>query len=181
MEKLTSNEKLLIDKIGIVDYYNKHIVPLHKKFMPMSDSRLTCLCPFHKDTDPSFHFWKKKLIFHCFGCGVGGNVIRLHQLTRQVYFSEQLDKLKVAESLARLHGIQLEVESAVGAKTVFEEARNLLLNTSIYVIPKGKLTLAEFRQLNRRVYMSNMPVEAKVFNFEELDAKTAFFLTEGGF
>ncbi|MEK7880172.1 MAG: CHC2 zinc finger domain-containing protein, partial [candidate division NC10 bacterium] len=32
------------------------------------------LCPFHKERTPSFHINTDKQIFHCFGCGVGGNV-----------------------------------------------------------------------------------------------------------
>ena len=32
------------------------------------------LCPFHKERTPSFHVNTDKQIFHCFGCGVGGNI-----------------------------------------------------------------------------------------------------------
>ncbi|HLR70032.1 MAG TPA: DNA primase [Pseudogracilibacillus sp.] len=33
------------------------------------------LCPFHEENSPSFSVTKEKQIFHCFGCGKGGNVI----------------------------------------------------------------------------------------------------------
>lgn len=33
------------------------------------------LCPFHNENSPSFSVTKEKQIFHCFGCGKGGNVI----------------------------------------------------------------------------------------------------------
>ncbi len=33
------------------------------------------LCPFHDEKTPSFSVTQEKQIFHCFGCGKGGNVI----------------------------------------------------------------------------------------------------------
>ncbi len=36
-----------------------------------------CLCPFHAERTPSFSLSRVKQIWHCFGCGAGGDVISL--------------------------------------------------------------------------------------------------------
>lgn len=36
-----------------------------------------CICPFHKDTDPSLIFYPKTNSFFCFGCRQGGDAIEL--------------------------------------------------------------------------------------------------------
>ena len=43
-------------------------------------SRLKGLCPFHEELTPSFHVSPRTQLFHCFGCGVGGNVLRFREL-----------------------------------------------------------------------------------------------------
>lgn len=37
------------------------------------NSYMAC-CPFHHEKTPSFHVSREKQMYHCFGCGVGGNV-----------------------------------------------------------------------------------------------------------
>ena len=41
-----------------------------------SGSSFKALCPFHKEKTPSFHVNPQRQIFHCFGCGAGGDVFR---------------------------------------------------------------------------------------------------------
>ena len=38
------------------------------------NSYMAC-CPFHHEKTPSFHVSRDKQMYHCFGCGVGGNVL----------------------------------------------------------------------------------------------------------
>ncbi len=53
---------------NIVSVISRH-VPLKK-----AGRNFQGLCPFHQEKTPSFTVNEEKQIFHCFGCGQGGNV-----------------------------------------------------------------------------------------------------------
>jgi len=59
------------------------------------------LCPFHSEKTPSFTVSPAKQIFHCFGCGAGGNVFRF--LMKQQGFSFP----EAVRMLARRYGVDL--------------------------------------------------------------------------
>lgn len=60
------------------------------------------LCPFHQERTPSFTVNPRLQIYHCFGCGAGGNVISF------VRNYENLDFPAAARKLAERAGIRLE-------------------------------------------------------------------------
>ncbi len=51
------------------------------------------LCPFHKEKSPSFSVSPDKQIFHCFGCGVGGNVFHFISKIENINFVESVSLL----------------------------------------------------------------------------------------
>ena len=51
------------------------------------------LCPFHGEKTPSFHVNSDKGFFHCFGCGVGGDVIKFLELRDKITFPEAVRQL----------------------------------------------------------------------------------------
>jgi DNA primase len=51
------------------------------------------LCPFHDEKTPSFHVNRERGFFHCFGCGVGGDVFKFVELRDKVEFTEAVRHL----------------------------------------------------------------------------------------
>ncbi|MCL1828487.1 MAG: DNA primase [Oscillospiraceae bacterium] len=60
----------LIDRNDIED-----VVSAYVKLTKRTGANIFGLCPFHNEKTPSFSVVPDKHIFHCFGCGKGGNVI----------------------------------------------------------------------------------------------------------
>ena len=67
--------------------------------------RLQGLCPFHEERTPSFGINPVEKVYHCFGCGAGGDVFRFVMDTEGLDFSEAL------ESLAERYRVTLERET----------------------------------------------------------------------
>jgi len=77
------------------------------------------LCPFHGEKTPSFTVSEERGIFHCFGCGVGGNVF--HFLMRY----DHLTFPEAVERVAKRYGIAVERSERPGAKAATEERESL--------------------------------------------------------
>src|SRR3970040_1837540 len=51
------------------------------------------ICPFHAEKTPSFTVNEEKGIFHCFGCGVGGNVFHFLMQYEHLTFPEAVERV----------------------------------------------------------------------------------------
>ena len=71
----------------IVDVISKYIT------LKRSGRNFYGLCPFHKEKSPSFAVSPDKQIFHCFGCGAGGNVIHFISKIEGLDFKDTLELL----------------------------------------------------------------------------------------
>lgn len=58
------------------------------------------LCPFHQEQTTSFAVSRDAGLFHCFGCGAGGDVIRFVERTQRVSFPEAVRRLARRAGLA---------------------------------------------------------------------------------
>jgi len=79
------------------------------------------LCPFHGENSPSFSVSPEKQIYHCFGCGAGGNAFT---------FLMEIDQIPFQEAAARLAdraGVALEISSSESEETTKTDE-----NTDLY-------------------------------------------------
>ncbi|HVD86968.1 MAG TPA: DNA primase [Solirubrobacterales bacterium] len=67
-------------------------------------ARYVGLCPFHEERTPSFSVEPQEKLYHCFGCGVGGDVIKFVEEKEGMGFAEAV------ELLADRYGVELERE-----------------------------------------------------------------------
>jgi DNA primase len=78
-------------------------------------ANLVGLCPFHHEKTPSFSVHPVRQIFHCFGCGVGGDVFKFIMLIESVTFPEAVER--VAEKVG------VELPAAWGGERPDEQSK----------------------------------------------------------
>jgi DNA primase len=87
------------DSIDIVDLVSGYVS------LKKTGKNQLGLCPFHAEKTPSFNVNPDKQIFHCFGCGVGGDAFKFLELQEGLNFPEAL------KQLAGKAGISLPADS----------------------------------------------------------------------
>lgn len=97
--------------INIADYYEKYVKPLSPAFAKSSfHTSNTVVCCFHDDVNPSLGTINHKhlrgvRVFHCFGCGAAGDVIRMHQRVQYEYHHRRISMDESALELCDLFGV----------------------------------------------------------------------------
>ena len=115
------------------------------------------LCPFHSEKTPSFTVSEEKGIFHCFGCGEGGNVFTFLMKHEQLAFPEAV------EQLAKRYGIRIEPRHREGTART-QEARSDLarLNEKATGIFHGDLIEATPQGARARQYLTGRGLDERV-------------------
>lgn len=94
--------------------------------------RMTGRCPFHDERTPSFGISPSEKVFHCFGCGAGGDLFRFVQDTEGVDFKGAV------ELVADRYGIELEREAedprAAEQRRARERLHELLERTAAFYV-----------------------------------------------
>ena len=100
------------EQIDLISSYND-IVEVISQYLPLKRSgrNFKALCPFHSEKTPSFTVSPDKQIFHCFGCGAGGNVFSFIMRRENMTFPEAV------RYLARRANVELpEVDKRAASK-----------------------------------------------------------------
>ncbi|HHW7579712.1 TPA: DNA primase [Mannheimia haemolytica] len=91
----------LIARTDIVEVINSRV-----KLKKAGRDYQAC-CPFHHEKTPSFSVSQSKQFYHCFGCGVHGNVITFLMDYDKLEFPEAI------EELAAMHGLEVPRENVI--------------------------------------------------------------------
>src|SRR5262249_62150969 len=78
---------------------------------------LKALCPFHSEKTPSFSVHRERQVFHCFGCGAGGDVFEFVKRIENVSFPEAL------RILAEKFGVPIPAETGFNQRNVEEKTQ----------------------------------------------------------
>src|SRR3954451_13249191 len=100
-----------------------NILQVVQEYVPLKKMGATWkgLCPFHSEKTPSFHVNPEKGFFHCFGCGVGGNVFKFVELHEKLSFPEAV------RVLARKFGVAIPESSDTRQDAAAEGERETLI------------------------------------------------------
>jgi len=77
----------LKSRLDIVDVIGEYLE------LKKSGANFKANCPFHGEKTPSFVVSPSKQIFHCFGCGVGGDAIKFVMDYEKLSYPETIEKL----------------------------------------------------------------------------------------
>ncbi len=112
----------LRDKIDIVDVVSRYVK------LKKTGRNFVGLCPFHEEKTPSFVVSPEKQIFHCFGCGASGDVIKFLMKIEDIDFKTAVKELaKEAGMPAPYFSQQPRIKEKTEEKAKFKEVMKIAL------------------------------------------------------
>jgi DNA primase len=109
---------LIKEKLDLADFIRSYVT------LTPAGKNLKGLCPFHNEKTPSFMVSPERKMWHCFGCGLGGDIIKFAMLYEHLEFPEAL------RFLAEKAGIPIQTMSPTQQREfgilydLHEEAKN---------------------------------------------------------
>ncbi len=118
IEIMAKETDLIKEKLDLADFLRSYLT------LTPAGKNLKGLCPFHQERTPSFMVSPERKMWHCFGCGLGGDIIKFVMLYEHLEFPEAL------RFLAEKAGIPIQTLSPTQQREfgilydLHEEAKN---------------------------------------------------------
>ncbi|PAF50687.1 DNA primase [Helicobacter sp. 13S00477-4] len=154
--------KQVIDIVEIIDSY----IELKK-----SGSNFNACCPFHDEKTPSFIVNRTKGLYHCYGCGVGGDAIKF------VMEYEKIDFVEAVEKIAGMFNFSLEYE---GSQIVKKDDSKILESISLFY-QRRLIETPYYRDYLLQRGVSEASIEKFALGFCGPSFETIRFAQENGF
>jgi DNA primase len=134
-----------------------NIVQVVQEYVPLKRAGTTYkgLCPFHSEKTPSFTVNPDKGFFHCFGCGLGGDVFKFLEL------HEKLDFPEAVKLLAQKFGVPLPERTEGGGDDADAGLRETLLKIHEIAAEYFRRQLASPAGSRARAQLAERGVTAK--------------------
>ena len=159
----------VIDRANVVDVISDYIPDLKK-----SGVNYKCICPFHKDTNPSLVVSPSKNIWHCFVCGKGGNAVEFVMEKEGISFPEAI------KVLAKKYNVEVKEDKK---KYTTDELDDIKKRESLFIITQAaqqfyaaqihdneKSCLTALSYVNHRWNHREQPTDKnKIINDQERD------------
>lgn len=111
----------ILDRTDIVDLIGQRVK------LKKSGRTYSGCCPFHQEKSPSFHVYRDKQYFHCFGCQANGNAIRF------LMDIDHRNFVDVIKDLANQSGIELPKDAQASKRLAYK--RDAQKTTPLLVAP----------------------------------------------
>lgn len=161
---LKSSLEALKLQIDIVDIISSSLE------LKKSGANFKTCCPFHGESTPSFTISPAKQIYHCFGCGVGGDAILFLQEYNRLSFTESI------EEIAEHYNFTLEYETGKNTKYVdYSNLFSFISNIYIKSLSDDSLKYLYERGLNNESIALFKLGFAKQGNYQIEKLKDNFF------
>lgn len=139
------------DRVSILEVVSDYVE------LRRSGSNLLGLCPFHAEKTPSFTVNPAKEIFHCFGCGVGGNAFSFIMKIEGVNFPEAV------KLLAKKAGIEIEERQLSDVeKKLYDDQNTFLRINELTASYYRSILLNGEEAVSARQYLADRAVDLNV-------------------
>ncbi len=148
------------ERISIVEVISGYVS------LKKSGNNFIGLCPFHTEKTPSFTVNEKKGVYHCFGCGTGGDVIGFLMRMKSEDFADTV------RHLAHRAGVSLTESAADRKKDDYYSINELVANHYHQLLFSDTQGRKAFRYLTAERGLSTQTVNDYVLGYAPNDWNT---------